>query len=80
MSDGYLKLDALILQGKGYVMLNRVAVSGGSYYDWLDAVYGDEHWTQCETPMYEGGLSKELIFSQVVSNSGTEEQPLATIS
>jgi hypothetical protein len=32
-------IDALNLANKVYNMLNRIALSGGSYDDWLDAVY-----------------------------------------
>ena len=61
-------------------MLMRVAVSGGSYDDWLDAIYAHDRYKKCETPMYLGGLSKELQFNAVVSNSSTDEQPLGTLA
>ena len=35
-------IDALNLANKVYNMLNRIAISGGSYDDWLDAVYTHE--------------------------------------
>ena len=38
-NDGKLTMDALNLQQKVYNMLNRIAVSGGSYRDWLETVY-----------------------------------------
>lgn len=78
-------LDTLNLANKVYNMLNRIAVSGGSYYDWLDAVYAHDQYRRCETPMYMGGLSKEIVFQEVVSNAATNgnvdvpEQPLGTL-
>ena len=33
--DGTITMDALNLQQKVYNMLNRIAVSGGTYRDWL---------------------------------------------
>jgi hypothetical protein len=65
-------------------MLNRIAISGGSYDDWLDAVYTHERAKSCENPIYHGSLIKELGFEEVVSMSDTkvagEEQPLGTLA
>ena len=33
-------------------MLNRIAVSGGTYDDWLDAVYTHERVKGVESPVY----------------------------
>ena len=38
-NEGKLTMDALNLQQKVYNMLNRIAVSGGTYRDWLETVY-----------------------------------------
>ena len=64
-------------------MLNRMGVSGGTYKDWVNVVYDHEGFWQVETPMYMGGLIKELVFQEVVSNSATDvtsEQPLGTLA
>jgi len=68
-SSGGFTMDALLVARKVYDMLNRIAVSGGSYDDWMDAVWTHDRYTRCETPMYMGGLIKELVFQEVVSNS-----------
>ena len=73
-------LDTLNLSKKVYDMLNRIAVSGGTYDDWLDAVYTHPRYLRAETPMYMGGLIKELVFQQVVSNAETDTQPLGTLA
>ncbi|AXH75665.1 MAG: major capsid protein [Microviridae sp.] len=73
-------LDSVILARKVYDMLNRIAVSGGTYDDWLDAVYTHDRYTRCESPMYMGGLIKELIFQEVISNSATEGNPLGALA
>ena len=39
VSDGTLSMDALNLSQKVYNFLNRIAVSGGTYRDWLETVY-----------------------------------------
>ncbi|AXH73568.1 MAG: major capsid protein [Microviridae sp.] len=78
-SGGSFTIDTLNLSKKVYEMLNRIAVSGGSYDDWLDAVYAHDRYTRSESPMYMGGLSKELVFQEVISNAPTEEKALGTL-
>lgn len=82
-SGGSFTIDTLNLSKKVYDMLNRIAVSGGSYDDWLDAVYTHDRYQTSESPMYMGGLIKELVFQEVVSNSASAtdvEQPLGTLA
>lgn len=81
VSNGTLSMDALNLQQKVYNMLNRIAVSGGSYRDWLETVYASGQYIErCETPTFEGGTSQEIVFQEVVSNSATENEPLGTLA
>lgn len=82
-SGGSFNIDSLQLAKKVYDMLNRIAVSGGSYNDWLEAVYDEEVFNRPESPVYVGGLIKELVFQEVVSNSATSAdggQPLGTLA
>lgn len=83
-SDGNFTIDTLNLSKKVYEMLNRIALSGGSYDDWLDTVYTDNRYSRPETPVYMGGLSKEIVFQEVISNSessnGESQQPLGTLA
>lgn len=80
-SDGSFSMTTLIMAKKVFDLLNRVAVSGGSYEDYLEAVYGVDQIRKSETPIYVGGLSKELVFEEVVSNSESAEgQPLGTLA
>ena len=71
-SMGSFSIDTLNLAKKVYDMLNRIAVSGGSYEDWLSAVYSHEPYRRAESPMYMGGLSKEVVFQEVIGNAGYE--------
>lgn len=73
-------IDQLILARKVYEMLTRVAVSGGSYKDWIDAVYDHNMSMAAESPIYEGGLIKELVFQEVISNVSSPTQPLGTLA
>ena len=78
--DNKLTMDALIMQKKVFDMLNRIAISGGSYNDWQEAVYGVRVARMAESPIYMGGASYEIVFSEVVSNSSTEDEPLGTLA
>ena len=82
-SSGEFTITSLILARKVYDMLNRVAVSGGSYDDWTEAVYDHVPMRKAETPMYMGGLIKELIFQELISNAAAttdSTQPLGTLA
>lgn len=73
-------IDALNLANKVYNMLNRIAISGGSYDDWLDATYTQERAKSVESPIYYGSLIKELAFQEVINTSGQTDQPLGTLA
>lgn len=81
-SEGNFTIDTLNLSKKVYNMLNRIAISGGSYDDWLDAVYDHHRYKMTESPVYHGGLIRELAFQEVVSNSESSDgvQPLGTLA
>lgn len=83
-SEGSFTLDTLNLSNKIYNMLNRIALSGGSYDDWIDAVFTHERVKAPNNPIYLGGLSKELVFQEVVSTASaaaeTDVPPLGTLA
>lgn len=62
ITDGKLNLDSLNIAQKVYNMLNRIAVSGGSYKDWIETVYTTDYYFRAETPVYEGGMSTIIDF------------------
>lgn len=80
VSEGSFKIDTLNLAKKVYDMLNRVALSGGSYQDWLETVWDDDYHQRCEIPTFEGGMTKDIAFQEVVSNSASEDEPLGTLA
>lgn len=81
VTDGKLTMDALNLAQKVYNILNRIAVSGGTYRDWLETVFtGGNYMERCETPVFEGGMSQEIVFQEVISNSASGEEPLGTLA
>lgn len=84
-NDGKLTMDALNLQQKVYNMLNRIAVSGGTYGDWLETVYtAGKYLNRPETPIFIGGMTQYIEFDEVISKSATEteygSQPLGDIA
>ena len=62
-------------------MLNRIAISGGSYEDWQMATYDHEAIKKAENPIYLGGLIKELSFQEVIATtqSADGQQPLGQL-
>lgn len=72
VSEGTLEMDALNLAQKVYNMLNRIALSGGTYEDWQEAVYTEDAVRKAESPIYEGGMSGEILFEPVTSTSETK--------
>lgn len=81
VQDGVITIDALNLQQKVYNMLNRIAISGGTYRDWLETVYtSGQYMERPETPVFEGGMSQIIEFEEVISKSATENQPLGDLA
>lgn len=84
-NEGKLTMDALNLQQKVYNMLNRIAVSGGSYRDWLETVYtAGKYLDRPETPVFIGGMTQYIEFDEVIAKSATDttygSQPLGDIA
>lgn len=79
-SSGEFTMDQLNLSKKVYDMLNRIAVSGGTYKDWIDVTYTESGAWRADNPVYLGSLIKEMVFQEVVSNSASTDQPLGTIA
>lgn len=84
-NDGKLTMDALNLQQKVYNMLNRIAIAGGTYRDWLETVYtAGKYLDRPETPVFIGGMTQYIEFDEVISKSATEteygSQPLGDIA
>ena len=66
------------------MMLNRVALSGGTYRDWIKVNWDYDFLQNAESPIYEGGLSKEIVFEEIISTAeagdGSFNQPLGTLA
>ncbi len=82
VSEGKLIINELSMANKIYNMLNRIALGGGTYDDWLKATYTHERNADANSAIYVGGLSKELIFEEVISTAENQEEgkPLGTLA
>lgn len=79
--DGKITMNALLLQEKLYNMMNRIAISGGSFDDWQEVQYGERVVRKAESPIYEGGMSSEIYFDEVVSTADAgENDPLGSLA
>lgn len=79
-TSGGFTIEQLLLTQKVYDIENRVNAAGGSFDDWIAAVWTPNRYNRPETPVYRGGLRRYLQFDPVVSNSATSEQPLGTLA
>lgn len=66
-------------------MLNRIAISDGSYVSWQESVWGVRAVSMAESPIYCGGMSFDIVFDEVVSNSSGvdsegQDQPLGSLA
>lgn len=80
VSSGLLNLDTLNLSQKIYNMFNKIAISGGTYTDWVEVVYGEKLFIGTYAPVYHGGLSKEIEFEEITSTAEVGENPLGTLA
>ena len=56
--------------------------AGGTLDDWQEVTYDVQRWSKAEKAIYEGGLSRELVFEEIVSTAASqalETQPLGTL-
>ncbi|AXH74229.1 MAG: hypothetical protein [Microviridae sp.] len=79
-SGGSFTIDALIMQKKVWEMLNRIALSGGSYQDYLAVTYLPQNHWRPTTPVYLGSLIKEVVFQEVVSQSAVDGEALGSLA
>ena len=78
--EGSFTIDQLNLSKKVYDLLTRIAAAGSTYEDWIEAAYDHQSKWRSEIPIYCGGLSKEIVFQEVVSTSATETDPLGQLA
>ena len=80
VENGKFLLDTVNFAEKMYDLLNRILVSGGTYQDWQEARWGQGATRMCETPVYVGGMSAEIVFEEIISSAQSGEEPLGTLA
>lgn len=80
VDDGEFSIDSLLIMQKSWNYFNRIAVADGTLDSWREVTYAQRSSSKSLKPLYEGGLSKEILFDMVVSTAGTEEEPLGSIA
>lgn len=78
--NGEFSIDMLNLTQKLYNYDMRIGITDGTLEEWRELTYAQLSKGKSLKPVYEGGLSKEIVFDQVVSTAGTESDPLGTIA
>lgn len=83
--DGKVKIDSMIMRKKMYDMMNRLALGDGTYHDWQEISYGRKMAFLPESPIFEGGMSSEITFDEVVSSAAAENvngenEPLGSLA
>ena len=78
-------IDSLNLAYKIYNLLNRIATSGGSYTNYIEAVFDTKAVRMISTPMYRGGMAKEILFQTITSTAASSNaiagsQPLGQLA
>lgn len=79
-SNGKFTVNEFILDYKLFKMMNRIAISDGTYDAWQTAVYGQEGRVMTESPVYCGGYSSEIAFDEVVSSAATQDEALGSLA
>lgn len=80
VTSGSFTINEFIMDYKLFRMMNKVAISDGSYDAWQTAVYGMEGKVITESPIYCGGYSAEIAFDEVVSSAAAETEPLGSLA
>lgn len=78
--QGEFSIDLLNLTQKMYNYDMRIGVTDGTLDEWREMTYAQAGKSKSLKPVYEGGLSKEIVFDMVVSTAGTEADPLGSIA
>lgn len=78
-------IDTLNLAEKLYDMLNRIGASDGTYTSWISVVYSEAGIKGIISPIFVGGLVKDIVFDEVVSTTESPvgeagSQPLGTLA
>lgn len=78
--NGEFSIDMLNITQKLYNYDMRIGITDGTLEEWRELTYGQKTLGKSLKPVYEGGLTKEIVFDQVVSTASTTDEPLGSIA
>lgn len=76
---GKFTFDNFLMQEKLYNYKNRIAITGGTIAEMMEVIYDVSNRTRPEIPIFEGGMSTELVWDQLLSTAPSAQQPIGTI-
>lgn len=79
-ATGGFTIDSLLIMQKSWNYFNRIAVADGTLDGWREVTYAHKSSSKSLKPVFEGALSKEIVFDMVVSTAATEAEPLGSIA
>lgn len=79
-SNGEFSIDMLQITQKLYNYDMRIGITDGTLDEWRELTYGQKSIGKSLKPVYEGGLTKEILFDQIVSTASSEDEPLGSIA
>lgn len=79
VEEGGITMEQFLLSEKLYQYQNRIQLAGNTISDWEEAAYGQRSKRPATKPVFEGGLSKTIVFDEVVSTAPSQEQPTGTL-
>lgn len=78
--NGEFNIDMLNITQKLYNYDMRIGITDGTLEEWRELTYGQKTVGKSLKPVYEGGLTKEILFDQIISTASTAEEPLGSIA
>lgn len=78
--NGEFSINDLNLTQKLYNYDQRIGITDGTLEEWRELTYAQVGKSKSLKPVYEGGLSKEIVFDMVVSTASTQDEPLGSIA
>lgn len=78
--NGEFSIDMLNITQKLYNYDMRIGITDGTLEEWRELTYGNKSTGKSLKPVYEGGLTKEILFDQIISTASTADEPLGSIA
>lgn len=78
-AEGEFSIDMLNITQKLYNYDQRIGATDGTLDEWREMTYAQVGKSKSLKPVYEGGLSKEIVFDMIISTADTSTGELGSI-